>query len=86
MIKRKEKAKAGLRKVGDDGIEKDDANAPGDPTKGVLDEPLSRITAIEWNPNEGWGSWAAVALGSGLVKIMDLGLDRKSTSNEANQV
>lgn len=79
MIKKKEKAKAKLKsEMAADGAEGDESNIPGDPTKGVLDEPLSRITAMEWNPNEGWGSWAAIALGSGLVKVMDLGLNPKS--------
>lgn len=52
-------------------------DAPSDPTKGILPEPLSRITAVEWNPNQGWGCWAAAATASGIVRVMDLGLDRK---------
>jgi transcription factor C subunit 6 len=57
----------------------DESTAPGDPNKGILDEPLSRVTATSWNPNEGWGTWMAVAFGSGIVKVMDVGLERDRT-------
>ncbi|KAF3767183.1 hypothetical protein M406DRAFT_254114 [Cryphonectria parasitica EP155] len=43
-------------------------------TKVVVHEALTRITAAAWNPNVEHGWWAAAAMGSGLVKIMDLGL------------
>lgn len=46
-----------------------------EPKRAIVYEPLTRITAVEWNPNEGYGAWAAAALGSGLVKVMDLGLE-----------
>lgn len=61
----------------DEGIADDSDGAPSglDPTKLVIHEPLTRVTAVEWNPNNGYGCWAAAALASGLVKIMDLGLD-----------
>ena len=59
----------------DEDVGFDEASASVDPSKGILHEPLTRITAVEWNPNEGYGCWAAAAMGSGLVKVMDLGLD-----------
>lgn len=49
-------------------------------TKMVVHEPRTRITMVAWNPNVEYGWWAAVAMGSGLVKIMDLGLE--STQGE----
>ncbi|KAH6949963.1 hypothetical protein DER45DRAFT_87871 [Fusarium avenaceum] len=58
--------------VGDD--EEEDGGAIMDPTRAIIYEPLTRITVAEWNPNEEYGCWAAVAMGSGLVRIMDLGL------------
>lgn len=45
----------------------------GDATK-VIHEPLTRITAVKWNPNKGFGCWAAISMASGLVRVMDLGL------------
>ncbi|KAL1853539.1 hypothetical protein VTK73DRAFT_9006 [Phialemonium thermophilum] len=41
----------------------------------VIHEPLTRVTAVAWNPNPEFGCWAAVALGSGLVRIMNVGVD-----------
>ncbi|PHH74039.1 hypothetical protein CDD80_3401 [Ophiocordyceps camponoti-rufipedis] len=46
-----------------------------DPKRGILHEPLTRITTVEWNPNPGYGCWAAAAMGSGLVRVLDLGLE-----------
>ncbi|KAG5929692.1 hypothetical protein E4U42_004957 [Claviceps africana] len=72
--KRPKKADAGAV----DGIEDDDdEEAAGvmDPTRGIVYEPLSRVTSIEWNPNRDVGCWAAAATASGLVRVMDLGLD-----------
>ncbi|KAK8048994.1 hypothetical protein PG994_010724 [Apiospora phragmitis] len=40
--------------------------------------PLSRITSVCWNPNVDFSWWAAAAMGSGLVRIMDLGVDMRS--------
>lgn len=40
----------------------------------VVHDPLTRVTAVSWNPNADFGCWAAVALGSGLVRVMDLGV------------
>ncbi|KAH0599375.1 hypothetical protein MHUMG1_02162 [Metarhizium humberi] len=58
-----------------EGNEDDEAGGLMDPTRGIVYEPLSRVTVVEWNPNEGFGCWAAAAMASGLVRIMDLGLD-----------
>lgn len=59
----------------DGGEDDDEAGDMADPSRGVLHEPQTRITVIEWNPNEDYGCWAAVAIGSGLVRIIDLGLE-----------
>ena len=32
------------------------------------------VRAVAWNPNEGWGGWAASGMGSGLVRIEDLAI------------
>jgi transcription factor C subunit 6 len=72
-----------------DGGAADDADIGGDAADGVagdevsahmasrmvIHEPLTRVTATAWNPNVGFASWAAVALGSGLVKVMDVGVE-----------
>lgn len=44
-------------------------------TKAAVHAPQTRVTVVAWNPNVEYGWWAAAALGSGLVKVMDLGLD-----------
>ncbi|KAI5918524.1 WD40-repeat-containing domain protein [Camillea tinctor] len=41
----------------------------------TLHEALTRITYVSWNPNARFGWWAAAAMGSGLVRVMDLGID-----------
>ncbi|KAK3389518.1 hypothetical protein B0H63DRAFT_391171 [Podospora didyma] len=40
----------------------------------VAHEPLTRVTTIAWNPNLEFSCWAALAMASGLVKVMDLGV------------
>lgn len=81
-------AKKGKKKKKEEFIDDDDddeaAPGPGDPTRGVVYEPLTRITAVEWNPNEGYGCWAAASMASGLVKVMDLGLDRPDADEDMN--
>lgn len=47
-------------------------------TRMVVHESRTRITVAAWNPNVEFGWWAAAGMGSGLVKIMDLGLAEKS--------
>ena len=44
-------------------------------TRFAIQEPLTRITAVAWNPNIEVGWWAAAAMGSGLVRVMDLGVE-----------
>ncbi|KEY72325.1 hypothetical protein S7711_01007 [Stachybotrys chartarum IBT 7711] len=60
------------------GMNEDDevAGATLDPSRGVVHEPRTRVTVMEWNPNEGYGCWAAVGMASGLVRVIDLGLTR----------
>lgn len=41
----------------------------------VIHEPLTRVAAVAWNPNVDYGTWAAVAFGSGLVRVMDVGVE-----------
>ena len=55
----------------------DDEAVSLDPSRGVVHEPTTRITIVEWNPNEEYGCWAAAAMASGLVRVMDLGLERE---------
>jgi transcription factor C subunit 6 len=46
---------------------------------------LTRISAVAWNPNVEFSWWAAAAMASGLVRIMDLGeqqLSRKKGKDE----
>lgn len=45
-----------------------------DRSKVVIHEARTRITAAAWNPNIEYGWWAAAAMASGLVKVMDLGI------------
>lgn len=46
-----------------------------DHSKIAVHEARTRITFAAWNPNIEYGWWAAAAMGSGLVKVMDLGID-----------
>ncbi|KAI0016481.1 WD40-repeat-containing domain protein [Xylariomycetidae sp. FL0641] len=41
----------------------------------IIHEPQTRITALAWNPNVEFSWWAAAAMGSGLVRVMDLGIE-----------
>ncbi|GKT63263.1 transcription factor TFIIIC complex subunit [Colletotrichum tofieldiae] len=83
---KKPKAKArGKGKADAAAAEDDDADVQGgteegdghfaDPKRAVLSEPLTRITTMVWNPNQEYSCWAAVAMASGLVRVMDLGLE-----------
>ncbi|KAI1496121.1 WD40-repeat-containing domain protein [Biscogniauxia marginata] len=59
-------------------------SAPGPIT---LHETLTRITSVTWNPNPKFSWWAAVAMGSGLVRVMDLGIDdTRSSDDDADDV
>jgi len=41
----------------------------------IVEDPHTRITAIAWNPNAVFSCWAAVAMGSGVVRVTDLGIE-----------
>ncbi|KAF4979601.1 hypothetical protein FZEAL_4230 [Fusarium zealandicum] len=56
------------------GDDEDEGGGVTDPSRAIIYEPLTRVTVAEWNPNEEYGCWAAAAMGSGLVRVMDLGL------------
>ncbi|KAK0717917.1 hypothetical protein B0T26DRAFT_711345 [Lasiosphaeria miniovina] len=40
----------------------------------VAHEPLTRVTTAAWNPNLRFSCWAAISMASGLIKVMDLGV------------
>ncbi|KAI1844288.1 hypothetical protein JX266_009579 [Neoarthrinium moseri] len=42
----------------------------------TIHDPLTRISAVTWNPNIQFSWWAAAATASGLVRIMDLGTEQ----------
>ncbi|KAI9796256.1 MAG: hypothetical protein M1833_006425 [Piccolia ochrophora] len=44
---------------------------------GVLYEEPTSVTAVAWNPNVACGAWAAAGMGSGLVRVEDLGVVRE---------
>lgn len=48
----------------------------------AVHEPLSRISAVCWNPSLDFSWWAAAAMGSGLVKIMDLGSEPRPSRKD----
>lgn len=53
-----------------------DADGPSATTQPLpVHDPQTRITAIAWNPNVRLSWWAAAAMGSGLVRVMDLGVE-----------
>ncbi|PSS05128.1 hypothetical protein BD289DRAFT_358216 [Coniella lustricola] len=52
-------------------------------TKAVVHEPLTRVTVVAWNPNVEYGWWGAAAMGSGLIKVMDLGLHEWGVGDDA---
>jgi transcription factor C subunit 6 len=58
-----------------------DADGMKESAKEVIHEPLTRVTAVQWNPNPGYGCWAAVAMASGLVRFMDLGLEMEDSAD-----
>lgn len=58
-----------------DGNGEEEFGLYSDPTKIILREPLSRTTAMAWNPNIDFACWAGMAMASGLVRVLDLGVD-----------
>lgn len=80
-------AKGSRRVVGKAKKEEDEGNEDGlkpmeelalvktlERTRAAIHEARTRITVAAWNPNVEYGWWAAAAMGSGLVKVMDLGI------------
>ncbi|KAJ2971571.1 hypothetical protein NUW58_g9380 [Xylaria curta] len=51
----------------------------------VLYEPQTRITAVAWNPNVEFSWWAAVAMGSGLLRITDVGSEPQVKQDDASE-
>lgn len=86
---KKGQAKQETSTVGDDGVGSD-SDGEGTAVTGevAVHDPLSRISAVCWNPNLDFSWWAAAAMGSGLVKIMDLGSEprpsRKDRRRDSN--
>ncbi|KAI1383325.1 WD40 repeat-like protein [Hypoxylon trugodes] len=84
--KKKKAQKEQEAEVSDDPGEVDEDNIVMAPGPIIIHDPLTRITAVSWNPNAEFGWWAAVAMGSGLVRIMDLGVERsEDISDEDNE-
>ncbi|RDA94031.1 hypothetical protein CP533_5285 [Ophiocordyceps camponoti-saundersi (nom. inval.)] len=52
--------------AGDEGGGGDDLLSLNDIARGIVHEPLTRITTVAWNPNPGYGCWAAASMASGL--------------------
>ncbi|XDG06660.1 hypothetical protein ABKA04_006275 [Annulohypoxylon sp. FPYF3050] len=78
---KREKAAKGKAKKVDDTPTFDDSEQDGDegytmvPGPITIHEPLTRITALSWNPNAEFSWWAAAAMGSGLVRVTDVGIE-----------
>ena len=70
----------------DSGVESldDDTKRDWEPEKRIVHEPLTRISAVAWNPNLEFGWWAAAGMASGLVRIMDLGVEHSKGPEHAN--
>ncbi|KAI0400559.1 hypothetical protein F4802DRAFT_584646 [Xylaria palmicola] len=60
----------------------DEAAMTSGPGPIVLYEPQTRITIVTWNPNVEFSWWAAAAMGSGLVKIMDVGAEPQARQQD----
>lgn len=74
---KKKGEEAGDENEGENGMKLADEAAVArrvDKSRVVIHDSGTRITVAAWNPNVQFGWWAAAAMGSGLVKIMDLGL------------
>ncbi|KAK5652089.1 hypothetical protein OQA88_10867 [Cercophora sp. LCS_1] len=72
-LARKKKAR-GKKGAEDDPDDREDEINTKLASRAITHEPLTRITAIEWNPNLPFSCWAACAMGSGLIKVLDLGV------------
>ncbi|KAI0184625.1 hypothetical protein EV127DRAFT_456757 [Xylaria flabelliformis] len=60
----------------------EDAAMTSGPGPIVLYEPQTRITGVAWNPNAEFSWWAAAAMASGLVRVMDVGAEPQSTKRD----
>ncbi|EMR61821.1 putative transcription factor tfiiic complex subunit protein [Eutypa lata UCREL1] len=49
----------------------------------VVHDAQTRITHVAWSPNVRFSWWAAAAMGSGLVRVMDLGIDQPRAGGAA---
>ncbi|KXJ95717.1 WD40-repeat-containing domain protein [Microdochium bolleyi] len=80
--KKSKKKKKGPKSASHDDIEEDGFDAMDEAgamtfATGplIIEDPRTRITAIAWNPNAVFSTWAAVSTGSGLIRVIDLGVD-----------
>ncbi|KAK3323885.1 hypothetical protein B0T19DRAFT_476890 [Cercophora scortea] len=69
----------GARRKAADGEEGEEDNLEAElddrlASRVVTHEPLTRITTMAWNPNLYFSTWAACTMASGLLKVMDLGV------------
>ncbi|KAK4121695.1 hypothetical protein N657DRAFT_623163 [Parathielavia appendiculata] len=74
----KKKGEGKKKKAGAEEDEYEDREAELDErlaSRVVIHEPLTRLTTIQWNPNVQFSTWAACAMASGLIKVMDLGVE-----------
>ncbi|KAI1323316.1 hypothetical protein F5Y16DRAFT_383898 [Xylariaceae sp. FL0255] len=60
--------------IDDDG-DGQDVHITSGPGPITVHDPQTRITSIAWNPNVEFSWWAAAAMGSGLLRVMDLGVE-----------
>lgn len=74
--KSKRKVRGSTRKSGQDMAAdgEDEGGIYADPTKLIVQEPLSRVMVMTWNPNLDYATWAAFGIASGLVRIQNLGV------------
>ncbi|RDA82871.1 hypothetical protein CP532_0400 [Ophiocordyceps camponoti-leonardi (nom. inval.)] len=68
--------------AGEEGGGGDGPLSLADIARGIVHEPLTRITTVAWNPNPGYGCWAAASMASGLVRVLDLGLEINEDNDE----
>ena len=47
---------------------------PAGPQLATIFEELSAVTAVAWNPNIKFGTWAAAGMGDGLLRVEDIGV------------
>ncbi|EAQ88317.1 hypothetical protein CHGG_04936 [Chaetomium globosum CBS 148.51] len=69
------KKKASKKKAGDEAEDREAELDEKLASRVIIHEPLTRVTTILWNPNVQFSCWAACAMASGLIKVMDLGVE-----------